>query len=101
MLNNIVENASLSHIFSHVISVDELKIYKPFMGVYQLAVAKLGVNKETLFITSNSWDASGAKTFGYQVCWINRFNKHFDELGVQPNMVIKNLNELVCKMFCD
>ncbi|HWL24564.1 MAG TPA: haloacid dehalogenase type II [Ureibacillus sp.] len=99
MLNSMVENANLTDVFKDVISVDELKIYKPFMGVYQLGVAKLGVNKEeTLFITSNPWDASGAKTFGFQVCWINRFNKHFDELGVQPDMVIRNLEELVDKI---
>ncbi|WP_211236964.1 haloacid dehalogenase type II [Aneurinibacillus terranovensis] len=99
MLNTVVENAGLSHVFTHVISVDELKIYKPFMGVYQLGVAKLWVNKEeTLFITSNPWDASGAKTFGFQVCWINRFNKQFDELGVQPNMILKNLDQLVDRL---
>jgi 2-haloacid dehalogenase len=96
MLNSIVEKAALSHVFTDIISVDELKIYKPFMGVYQLAVAKLGVNKEDiLFITSNSWDASGAKAFGFQVCWINRFNKNFDELGVVPDIIIQDLDELV------
>ncbi|WP_134704448.1 haloacid dehalogenase type II [Ammoniphilus sp. YIM 78166] len=98
MLNTLVENAGLSQVFNHVISVDELKIYKPSMGVYQLGVVELGVLKEeTLFMTSNPWDAAGAKTFGFQVCWINRFNKQFDELGVQPDIVISNLDELTEK----
>ncbi len=99
MLNTLVENAGLSHLFTAVISVDQLKIYKPFMGVYQLGVAQLGVNREdTLFITSNPWDASGAKTFGFQVAWINRFNNQFDELGVQPDIIIKSLDELKAKI---
>ncbi|BCJ85032.1 haloacid dehalogenase type II [Effusibacillus dendaii] len=96
MLNDMVQNAGLREVFSNVISVDELKIFKPFMGVYQLAPAKLGIRKEeTLFISSNSWDATGAKVFGFQVCWINRFNKTFDELNTRPDLIIKSLDELV------
>ncbi len=96
MLNTVVQNADLSGVFTDVISVDEVKIYKPSMDVYQLGVVKLGVNKEdALFVTSNPWDAAGAKTFGCQVCWINRLNLQFDELGVQPDVIIHSLDELV------
>lgn len=96
MLNTVVQNADLSEVFTDVISVDELKIYKPSMDVYQLGVANLGVNKEeALFVTSNPWDAAGAKTFGFRVCWINRLNLQFDELGVQPDVIIHSLDELL------
>lgn len=96
MLNDMVSNAGLKEAFSDVISVDELKIFKPFMGVYQLAPVKLGIHKEeTLFVSSNSWDATGAKVFGFNVCWINRFNKTFDELNTKPDLIVKNLDELV------
>ncbi|SFF05640.1 haloacid dehalogenase type II [Alteribacillus iranensis] len=99
MLHTLVENAGLSHCFSHLISVDELKTYKPFMGVYQLGPSTLRIPKEeTLFVTSNSWDAAGAKTFGYQVCWINRFQLQFDELGVKPDLVVTRMDELVEKL---
>lgn len=70
------------------------------MSVYQLGTAKLGIPKEeTLFISSNPWDVSGAKIFGFQVCWINRFNKQFEELGPQPDIVINRLDELTDKLF--
>jgi 2-haloacid dehalogenase len=99
MLHTLVDNTNLSHIFTEIISVHDLKIYKPNQDVYQLGVSKLGINKEeTLFITSNPWDAAGAKTFGFQVCWINRFHKQFDELGVQPDLIIENLAELKGKV---
>lgn len=95
MLNKVVKHADLTNYFSKVISVDELKIYKPSMTVYQLAVEKLAVKKQNaLFVTSNPWDASGAKTFGYKVCWINRNNANFDELDVFPDIIIKSLDEL-------
>jgi 2-haloacid dehalogenase len=99
MLHTLVENTNLSHIFSEIISVHELKIYKPNQEVYHLGVEKLGVKKEdTLFITSNPWDAAGAKTYGFQVCWINRFHKQFDELGVNPDLIIESLAELEGKV---
>ncbi|PWW28385.1 2-haloacid dehalogenase [Cytobacillus oceanisediminis] len=95
MLNPLVRNANLTEAFNDVISVDELKIYKPYMGVYELGTAKLSIDKtEALFVTSNPWDASGAKTFGFQVCWINRNNKPFDELGVKPDLIVRDLEEL-------
>jgi 2-haloacid dehalogenase len=95
MLLAVVENAGLTGFFAEIISVDQLKIYKPVMDVYQLAPDKLGVEKEEiLFVTSNSWDASGAKSFGFHVCWVNRNNEPFDELNVQPDVVVSNLKEL-------
>jgi 2-haloacid dehalogenase len=99
MLNQVVANAGLDEVFSAVISVDELKIFKPFMGVYQLASAKLGIpREEILFISSNAWDAAAAKVFGFQVCWINRFDKTFEELQVLPDFIVKDLNQLVEKI---
>lgn len=96
MLNEMVNNAGLKDVFNKVISVDELKIFKPSMEVYELAPASLGVQKEEiLFVSSNSWDATGAKVFGFKVCWINRFNKTFDELDTQPDLIVKNLDEMI------
>ncbi|GAE36535.1 haloacid dehalogenase type II [Halalkalibacter akibai] len=98
MLNKVVERADLSQHFSHIISVDELRKYKPSMDVYQQGVLKTGYQKdEILFITSNPWDACGAKTFGFHVCWINRSQKAFDELGVQPDVIIEHLGQLTVK----
>ncbi|WP_047151139.1 haloacid dehalogenase type II [Aneurinibacillus tyrosinisolvens] len=99
MLQSVIRHAGLASKFSYVISVDERKIFKPFMDVYQLAPDKLGVHKEeVLFISSNPWDVSGAKVFGFQVCWINRFDKQFDELGVEPDVVVRTLDELAEKL---
>jgi len=96
MLNSGVANSGLDHLIPNIISVDELKIFKPFQGVYQLVPAKLDVPREqTLFVSSNSWDVVGAKVFGFKVCWINRTGNQFDELDVQPDIVVKNLKELV------
>jgi len=95
MLNPVVKNNGLEDTFAHVISVDEVKIYKPSPRVYELAPKKLGVPREAIgFVSSNYWDAVGAKAFGFQVFWINRTGAVPDELGRSPEAILNSLAEL-------
>lgn len=96
MLEPLVSNAGLQGTFAHVISVDELKIYKPSPQVYQLAVDKLGLEAPAIgFVSSNSFDIIGATAFGFRTFWVNRAANPLDELGVLPTMTISKLTDLV------
>jgi 2-haloacid dehalogenase len=93
MLDPLVASSGLS--FDAVLSVDELQIFKPAPEVYDLAVRKLAVGKEGIgFVSSNCWDALGAKSFGFQVYWVNRGGAPVDRLGFVPDRIIKSLTEL-------
>ncbi|PKM90579.1 MAG: haloacid dehalogenase type II [Firmicutes bacterium HGW-Firmicutes-12] len=95
MLNTVVKNAKLDKLIPNILSVDELKIFKPFLGVYQLAPAKLGIPREqTLFVSSNSFDVVGGKVFGFKVAWANRAGNQLDELDVKPDIEVKDLKQL-------
>ncbi len=95
MLQAAVESAGLHGIFSHVISVDEVKIYKPSPRVYQLASQKLGVAAAAIgFVSSNCWDIIGAKSFGLWTCWVNRGRAPQDELGFAPDALAGSLADL-------
>jgi 2-haloacid dehalogenase len=94
MLQPLVKHSGLQ--FDAVISVDELKIFKPAPQVYELAVKKLGVPKERIgFVSSNCWDALGAKSYGFTVYWINRTGAPVDRLGFKPDRVLKTLHEIL------
>jgi 2-haloacid dehalogenase len=94
MLLPLVENSGLR--FDAVISVDELKIFKPAPQVYELAVKKLNTEKTKIgFVSSNCWDALGAKSYGFTVYWINRLNAPVDRLGFKPERILKSLNEIL------
>ena len=81
--------------FDAVLSVDELKIFKPAPEVYALAVKRLGVAAgRTGFVSSNCWDALGAKAFGFTAFWINRAGAPVDRLGPRPDAVLKTLGDL-------
>lgn len=44
---------------------------------------------------SPSWDAAGAKSFGYPTFWVNRLNQPTEELGVVPDAIGPNLKDPV------
>ena len=93
MLEPVVRNSGLK--FDAVLSVDALQVFKPAPQVYELAVARLQVAKEQVgFVSSNCWDALGAKSYGFRVYWINRSGAPVDRLGFTPDKTIKTLSEL-------
>jgi 2-haloacid dehalogenase len=94
LLEPLVRNSRLH--FDAVLSVDELQIYKPAPQVYELAVRRLRVPKEKIgFVSSNCWDALGAKSYGFTVYWINRAGAPVDALGFAPDAQFDSLTGVV------
>lgn len=92
MLLPLVENSALP--FDAVMSVDEVKVFKPAPEVYELAVRRLRT-ESVAFISSNCWDALGAKSYGFTVYWINRARAPIDRLGFEPDAVLTSLDEVL------
>ena len=95
MLGAVVSSAGFGGAFTRVISVDEIRVYKPDPRVYQLAVDTLHVQPSSvLFVSSNAWDVGGAKAFGFRTCWVNRDGVPPEELGLNADFVVGNLTAL-------
>ena len=95
MLESAVRNAGLEARFRHVLSVDEVRTYKPSPVVYQLAEKHLGIPREEIgFVSSNCWDIAGSKAFGFQAYWLNRQNAPLEVLGLQPDKILRSAAEL-------
>jgi 2-haloacid dehalogenase len=119
MLSALVANSGLDRVLDATISVDSKKIFKPAPEAYSPIESVLGVPPaEVLFISSNPWDACGAKAFGLNVAWIERvtpeamalacvesdvvppltmfkaIRTQMDELGLEPDYRIRALSEL-------
>ncbi len=95
MIGPLVKNRGMEKTFASVLSVDELKIYKPAPQVYRLAVERLGIPAAQIgFVSSNCWDALGAKSFGFEVWWINRNAAPVDRMGIEPDRIVGNLGEI-------
>lgn len=95
MLDAAVKHAGLASRLDAILSVDRIKTYKPDPRVYQLAASHFGLAKAEIgFVSSNYWDAAGAKSFGFNVFWINRNNARPDVLGAAPDAVLGKLTDL-------
>ena len=70
-------------------------VYKPSPAVYRLAVERLQLPAARIgFVSSNRWDAIGAKAFGFRAFWINRTGAPVDRHGPPPDRIITTLADL-------
>ena len=93
----LLTHARLLPPLADVVSVDEVKTYKPNPAVYQHLVARGGASPETWLVSSNAWDVLGAKSAGLKAAWVRRSARvTWDGGGIaEPDLVVASLGELV------
>jgi 2-haloacid dehalogenase len=96
MLEAPIRNAGLEGLLEPPLSVDRVRAYKPDPRAYQMGVDAFGRGAhEIAFAASASWDAAGAKAFGYASFWVNRGKLPNEALGAQPDGVGAGMADLV------
>ena len=96
MLDPLIDHSLFGELFDDVVSVDEVKQYKPTPAAYDHALHTLKVSREeVLFISSNGWDISGAKNFGFHTAWINRNKLPIEELELYPDAIYEDLTGIL------
>jgi 2-haloacid dehalogenase len=99
MLESAIAHGGLTSRFAHIISVERVKTYKPSPLVYALGAEILQIPAaEILFVSSNGWDAAGAKAYGYQVCRCDRSATEVDSIGFAPDFTVSGLDQLALKI---
>jgi 2-haloacid dehalogenase len=95
MLARVVEGAGLDEVLDHVISVEEVGVFKPSPRVYQRCCDAMNVAADQIaFQSSNSWDAWAASAFGMRVFWCNRYGQPPERLPGKPDAQMRTLAEL-------
>jgi 2-haloacid dehalogenase len=96
MLATAVANAGIADLLDTILSVEEVKVYKPHPSVYGLVCDRLKVAAErVVFVSSNGWDAYSAKAFGFRTLWCNRFGQAPERIPETPDAQIATLAELL------
>ena len=95
MLQAVVDHNGLGATFAdRVLSVHEASLFKPHPSVYALVVKHLGIPADRMaFVSSNGWDAAGAKAFGFRACWVNRGGAPDERLGAPADATVRDLKE--------
>ena len=96
MLDAVVDHSGLrGHFRGGVLSVHPARRFKPDPAVYRIAEEALGVPRALMgFVSSNGWDAAGARSFGFRAYWVNRGGAPVERLGVRPDAIVKDLAAL-------
>jgi 2-haloacid dehalogenase len=88
--------AGIRDYFESLVSVDDLKSFKPNPAVYEHFLRQSGAQGSNAWlVSSNSFDVLGALSAGMQAAWVRRSeNEIFDPWGIEPTITVKNLQEL-------
>lgn len=96
MLGVAVRSAGLDPWLDHVISVDSVRRFKTHPDCYALGPIHTGVAvTETVFVSSNGWDALGATWFGYTTLWVNRSGQPAEQIGPPPTRTGSSLRDVL------
>jgi 2-haloacid dehalogenase len=99
MIEQSQRNAGIETLFKRVISAEPHKVYKPGSAAYKLGVDEIGVSAdEVAFVSGNSFDVIGASNYGYPTIWVRRYGQALDDLGLEPDLVVKDLDEMADRL---
>ena len=100
MLAAAASNSGIAELLDAVISVEEVRVFKPHPSVYRLPGERFNLAPgQMCFLSSNGWDAHAAKSTGLRVIWCNRFGQTPERMPERPDGEIGSiavLPEIVC-----
>ena len=87
-----LEHAGIHELFDHVLSVEEVRRYKPAPEPYHLAAEHLGASpSEVRMVAAHDWDVWGAMHAGCAAAYVARTNAPF-VIGQPPAVVGADLS---------
>jgi 2-haloacid dehalogenase len=99
-LEVLLDNAGIRDLFLGVVSVDDIKSFKPNPAVYSHFLRQANsTGSDAWMISSNSFDVIGAISAGMKSAWIQRSPEAlFDPWGIEPTITVTTLLELKEKL---
>ncbi|SFU44336.1 haloacid dehalogenase type II [Halomonas korlensis] len=95
-VEGLLSQAGIRERFDEVISVEEVKRFKPDPAVYAHLRNRLEVAPgDTWLVSSNPFDVIGARHAGLHAAWVRRsLDAPFDPWGIEPDMTVPDLDAL-------
>jgi 2-haloacid dehalogenase len=96
LIEDVLHGAQIAEYFDLLLSADQVHAYKTAPSVYELGPLTLKhPAHELALVSSNCWDAVGAKWYGYVSFWVNRSGAPLDRLGARPDGTGASLDDAV------
>lgn len=96
VVEGLLRQAGIRDCFVDVVSVDEVKSFKPDPAVYRHLLKRAQADAEHAWlISSNPFDVIGAMSAGMRAAWVQRSpSACFDPWGIEPSATVASLAEL-------
>lgn len=99
-LETLLGNAGIRNYFLGVVSVDDVKTFKPSPSVYQHFLNETNSSaSRSWLISSNPFDVIGAVSCSMNAAWVRRSDTAiFDPWGIEPTLTVNSLSGLAEKI---
>tara|TARA_R100001369_G_scaffold28219_4_gene50748 strand:- start:31687 stop:32358 length:672 start_codon:yes stop_codon:yes gene_type:complete len=95
VVNDQLKYAKIHDFFDKVLSIEEVKNYKPHVSTYHCAYSLMNILPEdTMLIAAHGWDIAGAKRAGIQAAFVSRPGKSLYPLAMQPELIGSSLTDI-------
>jgi 2-haloacid dehalogenase len=96
MLARALASSGLASLIDVVLSVHDLRLYKPLPAAYGLLAPWRADGWQLRFYSSNRWDVAGAVGCGIETVWVNRGGAPDEYPSLPPSQVWTDLATAAC-----
>lgn len=95
-ISGLLKNANIMEYFHGIVSVEDVKMFKPSPLVYAHFNKKTNsAVPDSWLISSNPFDVIGAISYGMRSAWVQRSSEAvFDPWGIEPTTIIEKISDL-------
>lgn len=99
----LLHSAGIREYFQGVVSVDDLRSFKPNPAVYCHFLREAGATGESAWLISgNPFDVIGARSAGMHAAWVQHDPAMvFDPWGIEPDLTVAGLDELANRLLAE
>ncbi|WP_456268038.1 haloacid dehalogenase type II [Kushneria sp. AK178] len=99
-MQKVLGNAGIDHHFEALVSVDDVKRFKPDPVVYHHLARRMNLAHDNIWlVSSNNWDIQGARHAGLKAAWIHRDKTALiEDPSLAPLVEVDRLDELAGKL---
>lgn len=92
----LLKNAGILNLLDDVVSVDDIKTFKPAPKVYEYLCSRVRLPAEEIcLVSSNLFDVIGAKHYGLNAAWLKRSSAAvLDPWEINPDFIARDLQHL-------
>ena len=94
-----VANAGLAELFDHVISVEQIRAYKPAAAPYRHALDTVGIEAaDAWMVACHDWDLAGASAVGLRTAFVERPAMSWAATYRPPDVSVADFGQLADRL---